>query len=51
MRKVFTFAADLKDFSYCKLHLLYAYQPKGKKEDATDKDDVPEYISKKIKSA
>jgi len=24
---------SLKDFSYCKLHLLYAYQPKGKKED------------------
>jgi len=43
--------SSLKDFSYCKLHLLYAYQPKGKKEDTTDKDDVPEYISKKIKSA
>ena len=25
--------SSLKDFSYCKLHLLYAYQPKGKKED------------------
>ena len=23
---------SLKDFSYCKLHLLYAYQPKGKKK-------------------
>ena len=22
---------SLKEFSYCKLHLLYAYQPKGKK--------------------
>ena len=22
---------SLKDFSYCKLHLLYAFQPKGKK--------------------
>ena len=43
--------SSLKDFSYCKLHLLYAYQPKGKKEDTTDKDDVPEYISKKVKSA
>ena len=42
---------SLKDFSYCKLHLLYAYQPKGKKDDATDKDEVPEYIEKKIKSA
>ena len=42
---------SLKDFSYCKLHLLYAYQHKGKKEDLTDKDEVPEFIEKKIKSA
>ena len=43
--------SSLKDFSYCKLHLLYAYQPKGKKEEATEKEDVPEFIEKKIKSA
>ena len=43
--------SSLKDFSYCKLHLLYAYQPKGKKEDIVEKDDVPEFIGKKIKSA
>ena len=43
--------SSLKDFSYCKLHLLYAYQPKGKKEDLTDKEDVPEFIEKKIQSA
>ena len=43
--------SSLKDFSYCKLHLLYAYQPKGKKEDTSDKDEVPGYIGKKIKSA
>ena len=42
---------SLKDFSYCKLHLLYAYQPKGKKEDVVEKEDVPEFIEKKIKSA
>ena len=42
---------SLKDFSYCKLHLLYAYQPKGKKEDASVKDEIPEFIGKKIKSA
>ena len=42
---------SLKDFSYCKLHLLYAYQPKGKKEDTNDKDEVPEFIEKKIQSA
>ena len=43
--------SSLKDFSYCKLHLLYAYQPKGKKEEITDKDEVPEFIEKKIQSA
>ena len=42
---------SLKDFSYCKLHLLYAYQPKGKKEEVTDKEEVPEFIGKKIQSA
>ena len=43
--------SSLKDFSYCKLHLLYAYQPKGKKEDVIEKEDMPEFIEKKIKSA
>ena len=42
---------SLKDFSYCKLHLLYAYQPKGKKEGITEKEEVPEFIEKKIQSA
>ena len=42
---------SLKEFSYCKLHLLYAYQPKGKKEDVADKDEIPEFIEKKIQSA
>ena len=42
---------SLKDFSYCKLHLLYAYQEKskGRKEDSTDKDEEDSrYIEKKI---
>jgi GcrA cell cycle regulator len=43
---------SLKDFSYCKLHLLYAFQPKNKKEDVINKDDeIPKFIEKKIKSA
>ena len=42
---------SLKDFSYCKLHLLYAYQPKNKKENISDKEEIPEFIEKKIKSA
>ena len=43
--------SSLKDFSYCKLHLLYAYQPKGKKDDVTEKEEIPEFIEKKIQSA
>tara|TARA_B100000902_G_C27080053_1_gene798444 strand:- start:305 stop:799 length:495 start_codon:yes stop_codon:yes gene_type:complete len=42
---------SLKDFSYCKLHLLYAYQPKGKKDEPIEKNEVPEIIQKKIQSA
>ena len=42
--------SSLKDFSYCKLHLLYAYQPKGRKEEpATNKEEeAPQYIEKKV---
>ncbi len=43
--------SSLKDFSYCKLHLLYAYQPKGKKEDVTEKNEIPNFIEKKVKTA
>ena len=45
--------SSLKDFSYCKLHLLYAYQPKGKKEESvSDKDEeTPQYIKNKINTA
>jgi GcrA cell cycle regulator len=43
--------SSLKDFSYCKLHLLYSYQQKNKKEDPIETDEVPEFIEKKIKTA
>tara|TARA_Y100000996_G_C22388085_1_gene587979 strand:+ start:213 stop:707 length:495 start_codon:yes stop_codon:yes gene_type:complete len=43
--------SSLKDFSYCKLHLLYAYQPKGKKEETTEKEEMPNFLEKKIQSA
>jgi len=43
--------SSLKDFSYCKLHLLYAYQPKGKKDDVAEKDEDSPFIQKKNKSA
>ena len=43
---------SLKDFSYCKLHLLYAFQPKGKKDETLDKnEELQHLIEKKIKSA
>ena len=43
--------SSLKDFSYCKLHLLYAYQPKGKKDDGAEKEEDSGLIQKKTKSA
>ena len=43
--------SSLKDFSYCKLHLLYSYQSKNKKDEPIESDEVPEFIEKKIKSA
>ena len=42
----------VEGFSYCKLHVLYAFQPKNaKEEDIIDSEDIPEFIEKKIKSA
>jgi GcrA cell cycle regulator len=39
-------------FPYCKLHVLYAFQPKGPKEAVLNKDnELPPFIEKKIKSA
>jgi GcrA cell cycle regulator len=45
--------SSLKNFSYCKLHLLYAYQPKGRREEpTTDKaEEAPQYNEKKINTA
>ena len=41
---------SVKDFSYCKLHLLYSYVPKGKKEETNDKEELQDYIEKKIQT-
>jgi len=44
--------SSLKDFSYCKLHLLYAYQPKGRREEPADKEEeVSQYTEKKSNTA
>ena len=42
----------LEKFPYCKLHVLYAFQPKNaKEEDIVTEEDIPQYIEKKDKSA
>ena len=42
----------LEKFSYCKLHVLYAFQPKNAKdEDIITKEDMPEVDEKKVKLA
>ncbi len=42
----------VKDFSYCKLHVLQCFQQKDAKEEIINKeDDVPAFLEKKIKSA
>ncbi len=42
----------VEKFSYCPLHLMIVFQPKGKKEEVIDKDEeMPKFIEKKIKSA
>ena len=42
----------VEKFSYCPLHLMIVFQPKGKKDDVDDKDEeVPRFIEKKVKSA
>ena len=43
---------SIDKFPYCKLHLLYAFQPKNaKEEDQITEEDIPQFIEKKIKSA
>jgi len=42
----------LEKFPYCKLHVLYAFQPKNaKEEDIITDEDMPHYAEKKNKSA
>ena len=43
---------NVEKFSYCPLHLMIVFQPKGKKEETIEKDEeMPKFIEKKIKSA
>ena len=43
---------NVEKFSYCPLHLMIVFQPKGKKEDTLDKEDeVPQFIEKKVETA
>ena len=42
----------VEKFSYCPLHLMIVYQPKGKKEEVSLKEDeVPKFLEKKVKTA
>jgi len=50
--KFFCGRKSVEKFPYCKLHLLYAFQPKNaKEEDQITDEDIPQFIEKKIKSA
>ncbi len=43
---------SMEKLPYCKLHVLYAFQPKNaKEEDQITEEDIPKFIEKKIKSA
>ena len=42
---------SIEKFPYCKLHILYAFQPKNaKEEDIINEEDIPQLTEKKIKS-
>ena len=41
----------VEKFSYCPLHLIVVFQPKGKKEDLSSEEEIPQFIEKKVKSA
>ena len=41
----------MEKFPYCKLHVLYAFQPKNaKEEDQISEEDISKFIEKKIRS-
>tara|TARA_B100001029_G_C14943709_1_gene384678 strand:+ start:101 stop:595 length:495 start_codon:yes stop_codon:yes gene_type:complete len=43
---------NVEKFSYCPLHLMIVFQPKGKKDDSKEKEDeIPQFLEKKIESA
>ena len=43
---------SMEKLPYCKLHVLYAFQPKNaKEEDQITEEDIPKFIEKKIKLA
>ncbi len=42
----------IEKFSYCPLHLMIVFQPKGKKDEIVDKEEeVSKFVEKKVKSA
>ena len=44
--------SPIEGFSYCKLHVLYAFQTRDQKDELIDKeDDIPDFIEKKVKAS
>ena len=42
---------NVEKFSYCPLHLMMVFTPKNKKDEIVEKNEVPKFLEKKIKSA
>ena len=42
---------SVNKFSYCPLHLMMIFQPKNKKDDLVEKEELPKFIENKVKSA
>ena len=44
--------SPIEGFSYCKLHVMYAFQTRDQKDELIDKeDDIPDFIEKKVKAS
>ena len=51
-KMILNIKTPISKFQYCQLHILYAFTRKDEKEeDRITEEDIPVFISKKIKSA
>jgi len=50
--KFFCGRKPVDKYPYCQIHMLWSFSQKGEKEeDIITEEDIPKFISKKIKSA